>query len=212
MKTALPGSSRRGSNSLPFLMALLALTISLAFALPAGAQSLAKISTDTFTNSDSTHKTEVEPSTFAWGNTIVSAFHVARRPGTIGWGSADIGFSTSTNGGVTWTFGSLPGLTVNYKSGTYGAAADPSVAYDAKHGQWLISTLPLVGLGPGAQYIGDVAVSRSTDGLQLGKARSTSTRRISTTRTGRCATTRRPVLTMAIATPSGIRRTARATF
>ena len=165
MKTALPGSSRRGSNSLPFLMALLALTISLAFALPAGAQSLAKISTDTFTNSDSTHKTEVEPSTFAWGNTIVSAFHVARRPGTIGWGSADIGFSTSTNSGVTWTFGSLPGLTVNYKSGTYGAAADPSVAYDAKHGQWLISTLPLVGLGPGAQYIGDVAVSRSTDGL-----------------------------------------------
>jgi len=168
MKTILPGSCRRG-NSLPFLTILLALTIALALALPAGAQSgLVKISTDTFTNSDSTHKTEVEPSTFAWGNTIVSAFHVARRPGSIGWGSADVGFSTSTNGGVTWTYGSLPGLTVNYKSGTYGAAADPSVAYDAKHGQWLISTLPLVGLGPGARYIGDVAVSRSTDGLNWG--------------------------------------------
>src|ERR1700726_3532247 len=105
MKTILPGSSRN-SNSLPFLLALLALTISLALAMPASAQTLAKISTDTFTNSDSTHRTEVEPSTFAWGNPIVSAFHVGRRPGTIGWGSADVGFSTSTNGGVTWSFGS----------------------------------------------------------------------------------------------------------
>src|ERR1700686_4677645 len=122
MKTILPGSSRR-RNSLPFLITLLAVTISLALASPAGAQSLEKISTDTFTNSDSTHRTEVEASTFAWGNTIVSAFHVGRRPGSIGWGSADVGFSTSTNGGVSWTHGSLPGLTVNYKSGTYGAAA-----------------------------------------------------------------------------------------
>jgi len=72
-------------------------------------------------------------------------------------GSADVGFATSTNGGVTWAHGNLPGLTVNYKGGTYGAAADPSVAYDAKHGQWLISTLPLVGLGPGSRFIGDVA-------------------------------------------------------
>jgi hypothetical protein len=152
-----------------FLTILLALTISLVLALPASAQSgLVKISTDTFTNSDSDHKTEVEPDTFAWGNTIVSAFHIARRPGTIGWGSADVGFSTSTNGGVSWTYGSLPGLTVNYKDGTYGAAADPSVAYDAKHGQWLISTLPLVGLSAGERYIGDVAVSRSTDGLSWG--------------------------------------------
>jgi hypothetical protein len=167
METILPGSCRR-SKSLAFLITLLALTISLALALPANGQSLAKISTDTFTNSDSTHRTEVEPSTFAWGNTIVSAFHVGRRPGSIGWGSADVGFATSTNSGVSWTSGSLPGLTVNYKSGTYGAAADPSVAYDAKHGQWLISTLPLVGLNGSARYIGDVAVSRSTDGLKWG--------------------------------------------
>ncbi len=135
----------------------------------ASAQSGAvKVSTDTFTNTDSTHKTEVEPSSFAWGNTIVSAFHVGRRPGSIGWGSADVGFATSTNGGVSWTYGSLPGLTVNYAGGTYGAAADPSVAYDAKHGQWLISTLPLVGLNSGSRYIGDVAVSRSADGLTWG--------------------------------------------
>jgi hypothetical protein len=127
-----------------------------------------KLSTDTFTNSDSVHKTEVEPSSFAWGSIIVSAFHVARRPGSVGWGSADVGFATSTDAGKTWTNGYLPGLTVNYEGGSYGAAADPSVAYDAKHGEWLISTLPLVGLGNGGQYIGDVAVSRSTDGLTWG--------------------------------------------
>jgi len=153
------------SNSLPSL-ALLALA-SLALTLQAHAQ-LVRISVDNLTNTDSIHRTEVEPDTFAWGNTIVSAFHVARRPGTIGWGSGDVGFSTSTNGGVTWTHGDLPGLTVNYKGGTYGAAADPSVAYDAKHGQWLISTLPLAGLNSSSGLIGDVAVSRSPDGLTWG--------------------------------------------
>jgi hypothetical protein len=152
-----------------FLATLLAITISLGWTVPAHAQSgLVRISVDTLTNTDSVHKTEVEPDSFAWGNTIVSAFHVARRPGSIGWGSGDVGFSTSTDGGVTWKYGDLPGLTVNYKSGTYGAAADPSVAYDAKHGEWLISTLPLVGLSAGAQYIGDVAVSRSANGLNWG--------------------------------------------
>ncbi len=139
----------------------------LAFALQSPAQ-LARLSVDNLTNSDSDHKTEVEPDIFAWGNTIVGTFHVARRPGSIGWGSGDIGFATSTNGGVSWVHGDLPGLTVNYEGGTYGAAADPSVAYDAKHGEWLISSLPLVGLNSSSRYIGDVAVSRSTDGLHWG--------------------------------------------
>jgi hypothetical protein len=129
---------------------------------------LVQISTDNFTNSDSVHKTEVEPDSFAWGSTIVMTYHVARRPGSIGWGSADVGFSTSTDGGKTWVYGYLPGLTVNYQEGTYGAAADPSVAYDAKHGVWMISTLPLVGLNGNSQYIGDVAVSLSTDAIHWG--------------------------------------------
>jgi hypothetical protein len=145
------------------------LALALAFALPSPAQTtLNRISADNLTNTDSVHKTEVEPDTFAWGNTIVSAFHVARRPGSIGWGSGDVGFSTSVDGGKTWKYGDLPGLTINYKSGTYGAAADPSVAYDAKHGQWLISTLPLAGLSSNSGLIGDVAVSRSSDGLTWG--------------------------------------------
>jgi hypothetical protein len=154
---------------------LLAGLIFLSLAVPSGAQAgpdkasgLAKISTDTFTNPDSTHKTEVEPSSFAWGSTIVSAFHVGRRPNSEGWGSADVGFATSTNGGKTWKYGYLPGLTINYQGGSYGAASDPAVAYDAKHGQWLIASLPVVGLNPQSGLIGDVAVSRSTDGLHWG--------------------------------------------
>ncbi len=148
---------------------MIAIFVFVAFSTPSSAQvPLKKMSTDPFTNSDSVHKTEVEPSSFSWGNTIVSAFHVGRRPGSIGWGSADVGFATSTNGGRTWKHGSLPGLTVNYDGGPYGAAADPSVAYDAKHGQWLISTLPLAGLNQQSGLIGDVAVSRSTDGLTWG--------------------------------------------
>jgi hypothetical protein len=168
LKTALLANPDRNLK-FPGLMVMTMMIVSLTLLGSAGAQSgVVKISTDTFTNTDSDHKTEVEPDSFAWGNTIVSAFHVGRRPGSIGWGSADVGFATSTNGGASWKYGSLPGLTVNYAGGTYGAAADPSVAYDAKHGQWLISTLPLVGLNSSSRYIGDVAVSRSTDGLTWG--------------------------------------------
>ncbi len=148
---------------------LVTLTLAAGLSAADNAQfTLKQVSVDNFKNSDSVHKTEVEPASFAWGSTIVFTYHVARRPGSIGWGSADVGYSTSTDAGKTWTYGYLPGLTSNYKSGTYGAAADPSVAYDAKHGQWLISTLPLVGLNGNSQFIGDVAVSRSTDGIHWG--------------------------------------------
>src|ERR1700685_3950466 len=93
-------------------------------ALPSfGQTSTIRISTDNLTNTDSDHKTEVEPDSFAWGNTIVSAFHVARRPGSIGWGRGDGGFGNLTNGGGRRAYGSVPGLTVNYKGGTFGAAA-----------------------------------------------------------------------------------------
>ena len=50
-----------------------------------------------------------------------------------GGGGMDVGWATSTNGGIAWTNGYLPGLTVNYQGGTYSAASDPSVAYDLKH-------------------------------------------------------------------------------
>jgi hypothetical protein len=156
-------------HALAFSTVMLAAAICVVMATPAHAQfTLVKISNDTLHNSDSVHKTEVEPDFFSWENTIVGTFHVARVPGSIGWGSADVGWSTSIDGGKTWTYGILPGLTDNYKNGPYGWAADPSVAYDAKHKQWLISTLPLAGQ-ENSGLIGDVAVSRSADGLRWGK-------------------------------------------
>jgi hypothetical protein len=69
----------RSAFALSALLALMALT------LPASAQtSLARIRVDNLTDTDSDHKTEGEPDMFAWGNTIVTTFHVARRPGSIG--------------------------------------------------------------------------------------------------------------------------------
>jgi len=120
---------------------------------------ITQISSDPFTDNDAQHATEVEPDAFAYGNTIVSAFQVGR---IYDGGGSDIGFSTSTDGGKTWTSGYLPGLTVNYKNGTFTAASDAAVAYDAAHGVWLICTLPL-----GNNDV--VAVSPSPDGLTWGK-------------------------------------------
>src|SRR5580693_3895088 len=152
---------KTGHMSVFFTVAL-AVAIALAMVIPAGAQSdLVKLSTDTFHNSDSDHHTEVEPDTCAWGSTIVSGFQVARVPDG---GGADVGFATSTDGGKTWTSGYLPGLTDHYKGGSFTAASDASVAYDAKHGQWLISTLPIVNNNGEA-----VATSRSADGIHWGK-------------------------------------------
>ncbi len=150
-----------GRKTLAFLVVALASFTTLAL----GQYTLQQISIDNLTNSDSDHKTEVEPHIFSWGSTMVAAFHVARRPGSIGWGSGDIGFATSIDGGSTWEHGDLPGLTVNYGKGPFGAEADPAVAYDAKHGIWMIVSLPLVGLSDGSGKIGDVGVSRSVDAV-----------------------------------------------
>src|SRR5947207_6622585 len=56
---------------------------------------LVKLSSDPFTNASSQHATEVEPDTFAFGPTIVSAFQVGRIHDG---GGADIGFATSSDG------------------------------------------------------------------------------------------------------------------
>lgn len=101
---------------------------------------LIELSSDTFTNSSSQHATEVEPDTFAFGSTIVTGFQVGR---IYDGGASDIGFATSTDAGSTWTHGYLPGITEFYEGGTYTAASDASVAYDASHGKWLITSIAL---------------------------------------------------------------------
>jgi hypothetical protein len=125
--------------------------------------SLTQISSDSFTVPPGQHATEVEPHALAVGNTIVAAFQIGRiGPNSPpGGGSTDIGWATSTDGGTTWTHGSLPGLTTGDGSGPFDAASDPVVAYDAKHGVWLIASLPL----SSTSQTPAVMVSRSTDGV-----------------------------------------------
>jgi len=122
---------------------------------------LKQLSRDKFTNTGSQHATEVEPHIFGYGSTMVSAFQVGR---VYGGGSADIGFATSTDAGATWTAGYLPGITqAQNPANPYQYASDPAVAYDAKHGVWLIESLPL-----GSGQIPAVLVSRSADGIHWG--------------------------------------------
>jgi hypothetical protein len=126
-------------------------------AAPANANvALTQVSSDPYTNSASQHRTEVEPDTFSSGTTIVSAFQVGR---IFGGGSANIGFATSTNSGASWTRGFLPGITT-VAGGTAAAASDPSVAYDARHNVWLISSLTINASGAAT----GVVTSRSTNG------------------------------------------------
>jgi len=142
--------NRRLANK-PGLPALLAVSILLAMMPACGSGTsastntnpppeipLTRLSTDTFTNASSQHATEVEPGTFAFGSTIVSAFQVGR---IFSGGGADIGFSTSTDGGTTWTSGFLPGITTFQSGGTSTAASDASVAFDAAHNVWIIASL-----------------------------------------------------------------------
>lgn len=131
-----------------------------AFTLTVGSSggiTLTEVSTDPFTDTDAQHATEVEPDTFAYGSTIVSAFQVGR---VYGGGSSDLGWATSTDGGSTWSHGFLPGLTVN-QGGSYAQVSDAAVAYDARHGEWLVVGLPIDSSGNAA----GVTVNRSTDGL-----------------------------------------------
>jgi hypothetical protein len=141
------------------------LSLMLAVSLPViafASATLIQLSSDPYTNTTSQHRTEVEPDTFSAGSIIVSAFQVGR---FFDGGASSIGFATSTNGGGSWTQGFLPGTTVfATPAGVYARTSDPTVAFDAKDGVWLISYLGIVKpTGPV-----DVLVSRSTDGLTWG--------------------------------------------
>ena len=120
------------------------------------AAGLLQLSSDPFTNNTSQHRTEVEPDTFAFGTTIVSAFQVGR---FFNGGASDIGFATSNDGGKTFTSGFLPDTTFHSTPAnlTYERVSDPSVAFDAKANVWMISYLGI----PAALVPVDVLASRS---------------------------------------------------
>jgi BNR repeat-like domain len=146
-------------RSLGVLCVAAALAIGLVFSASASAAGLLQISSDPFTVPPGQHATQVEPDTFAWGNTMIAAFQDGR---IFGGGATDIGFSVSHDGGSTFTTGTLPGTTVAATPpGKYLAASDPSVAYDARDGVWIVSYLAVA---PGDTGEVDVLASRSTDG------------------------------------------------
>jgi hypothetical protein len=124
------------------------------------------VSSDPFTqatckaSTTTNHQTEVEPDTFANGSTIVSAFQVGR---IYDGGACAIGFATSTNNGANWTSGLLPGITKYAGAGRNDRATDASVAYDARHNVWLVSSLTL--LEAGGVHGNAVVTSRSIDGV-----------------------------------------------
>ncbi len=120
---------------------------------------IVQLSTDPYTNTTSQHQTEVEPDSFSFGSTIVMATQVGRFNDG---GSSNIGWATSTNGGATWTHGFLPGITV-FQGGTFARVSDASVAFDARHSTWLISSLAISTSG-GSVIGAAVVVNRSTDG------------------------------------------------
>jgi hypothetical protein len=117
-----------------------------------------KVSSDPYTNAGPQHSTEAEPDTFAVGNTIVSVFQVARYSDG---GADNIGWATSSDAGVTWKHGFLPGITTS-AGGQWARVSDPAVAYDAKHAVWLASGLVI---DAGANGRG-VSISRSSNGLR----------------------------------------------
>ena len=119
-----------------------------------------QLSRDPFDDPGSQHETQVEPDSFAWGNTVVAAFQIARSHRA---GAAAIGWSTSGDGGRSWRSGILPRLTrASRPAGRFSVASDPVVAYAAAHHTWLVATVG-VSYGEDANAL---LVSRSRDGLR----------------------------------------------
>ena len=153
---------RRRARALAVFAAVLTATFAAASPAQAAQPGVTQISSDPYTAANAPsgqHATEVEPDTFAWGSTIVSTYQVGR---VFNGGATDIGFSRSNNGGASWTLGFLPTTSREaMQPGPFFSVSDASVAYDARHGVWIISWL-------GAHFSGggvvDVLVSRSTDG------------------------------------------------
>jgi hypothetical protein len=141
------------------VVTVLAITLAIPFSALANV-TLTQLSVDPYTNSTSQHKTEVEPDSYSFGSTIVTATQVGRFNDG---GSSNIGWATSTNNGGSWSNGFLPGLTVfSSPAGPYDRATDAAVAFDAAHGVWLINSL---GLTTTSGVLGAaVVVNRSTDG------------------------------------------------
>src|SRR5919202_376349 len=140
-------------------VAVLAVAGLLVAAGTAGANvALTQVSADPYTNATSQHATELEPDTFAHHGTVVAAFQVGR---FFNGGASDIGVVRSGNGGASWDPPGFLHLTFNSgdASSPYERVSDASVAYDAAHGVWIVSSIPLTP----TTSVPTVLFNRSTD-------------------------------------------------
>src|SRR4051794_21468988 len=124
---------------------------------------LTRVSADPFTYGPAidaapvSHATEVEPDTFAHGSTVVGAFQVAR---VFDGGAVDIGVARSGDGGHTWSPSFMPGMTFSSGAASpFERVSDASVAFDARHNTWLVSSIPLLP----STSVPTVLVNRSGD-------------------------------------------------
>ena len=71
------------------------------------------ISNDPYTNTngDGQHKTQLEPDSFAFGNTIVAVSQSGRYVN--GGGASNLVWASSQNAGRTWRTAGMPGGTIN---------------------------------------------------------------------------------------------------
>ena len=119
------------------------------------------ISSDPYTNASSQHRTQVEPDTFGYGDTVVATFQTGRF--FDGGGSSNIGWATTTNGGqdlddrLAAGHDRLPGQARGRGSATRRWRTTPC------HDVWMISTLAF-GIGSALRLAHRILVSRSTDG------------------------------------------------
>jgi hypothetical protein len=151
------------TRRLSWLFTAILATVGLVLALcaaPASAKqsgTVVRISADPYIDPIGQHATEVEPDSFATDSTVVAAFMV-------GVGAPNIGWATSEKGGKAFESGFLPGIT-RVAGGPFDRANDPSVAYDARHRVWLISSLARLDPIP---FGTEIVVSRSPDGSHWG--------------------------------------------
>jgi Ca2+-binding RTX toxin-like protein len=118
-----------------------------------------QLSRDRLLDEPAQHETQVEPSSAAFGSTIVTIFQSGRH---LGGGAAGIGWATSRNAGTTWRSGFLP------HDADVDTLSDPVVAYDARHRVWLAATLSEAE-GSGGDIGLGIFINRSTDGIKWGR-------------------------------------------
>lgn len=139
------------------MVGLAALVVAASPVSLANTDDLVKISQDPYTDPAAQHATEVEPVLVVHGDTIVAAFQVGR---FIGAGADNIGWATSKDAGKSWHRGFLSGTTT-LVGGVWPRISLPLVAYDRKHGVFLIAMQQFDDNGDGR----GILVARSSDGL-----------------------------------------------